>query len=254
MKHSAHDVSKLAGISTRTLRHYDAIGLLPPSSVGVNKYRFYDDAALVRLQRILLLRELGFGLRQIATILDHQSDVAAAMKTHVQLLRREQQRLTEQIAAVERTLASVQQGGTLMTDTMFAGFDRHADYKDEVERRWGKDAYQRSDEWWNALNDTEKGDWKQQLASLNQGWIAAAQDPKIAPDSELAQDLARRHIAWLHSIPGTPAHDSTQDGVERDYVRGLAQMYVCDERFAANYGGIEGAKFVRDSLLTYLGD
>ncbi|MCI1253888.1 MAG: TipAS antibiotic-recognition domain-containing protein [Bifidobacterium tibiigranuli] len=104
------------------------------------------------------------------------------------------------------------------------------------------------------MKDAEKDDWKRQLASLNQGWIAAAQDPNIAPDSAQAQNLARRHIAWLSSIPGTPAHDSAQDSAMRDYVRGLAQMYVCDERFAANYGGVEGAKFVRDSLLAYLGE
>ena len=70
MEWSIQQIAKLAGTTSRTLRHYDDIGLLSPSSVGHNGYRHYDQAALVRLQRILLLRELGLGLPQIAEVLD----------------------------------------------------------------------------------------------------------------------------------------------------------------------------------------
>ena len=79
-------------------------------------------------------------------------------------------------------------------------------------------------------------------------WIAAAESG-IAPDSDEAQDLARRHVEWLTGIPGTPA--SAPGGDVKAYVIGLGEMYVADPRFGANYGGQEGAEFVRDALRIY---
>jgi hypothetical protein len=93
-------------------------------------------------------------------------------------------------------------------------------------------------------------DWKLRLKELGNDWIAAARDAGITPDSPQAQDLARRHVQWLTGIPGTPAADP--DGDVKGYVLGLAEMYVADERFAANYGGTEGASFVRDALAIYV--
>ncbi|HEX7834059.1 MAG TPA: TipAS antibiotic-recognition domain-containing protein, partial [Pseudolysinimonas sp.] len=70
-----------------------------------------------------------------------------------------------------------------------------------------------------------------------------------ATDSDEAQALARDHYEWLGSIPGTPR---TRDGrASKEYFTGLAEMYVEDERFAANYGGVEGATFVRDAMVEY---
>src|SRR4030081_715511 len=80
MEWSIHDIARSAGTTSRTLRHYGQIGLLEPSRVGSNGYRYYDDNALVRLQRILLLRELGLGLPAIAELLDGQQDSAAALR------------------------------------------------------------------------------------------------------------------------------------------------------------------------------
>ena len=80
MEWSIQQIAKLAGTTSRTLRHYDDIGLLAPSSVGGNGYRYYDQAALVRLQRILLLRELGLGLPQIAEVLDREASEEHALE------------------------------------------------------------------------------------------------------------------------------------------------------------------------------
>lgn len=249
MEWPIQQIARIAGTTSRTLRHYDEIGLVLPSQIGSNGYRYYDEQALVRLQRVLLLRELGLGLPQIADVLSHERDEAAALTTHLALLRQEQGRLSRQIAAVQHTIESLTGKEKLMAETMFDGFD-HTQYKEEVEDRWGKNAYETSDTWWRSQSKEERQELLAEVNQLNQSWIAAANDPTIASDSSYAQDLARRHIAWLTSMPGTPAAEPAGD--VNAYVSGLAEMYLNDERFAANYGGIEGASFVRDALLTYI--
>lgn len=135
-----------------------------------------------------------------------------------------------------------------MAEHMFDGFD-HTCYKDEVEQRWGKNAYVAGDRWWRGMSADERREWQQRVADLAGDWVAAAESG-ADPASDVAQDLARRHVAWLVSVPGTPASDS--EGDTKAYVLGLADMYVEDSRFAANYatrdGGIAGAEFVRDAL------
>jgi DNA-binding transcriptional MerR regulator len=242
-----HRIAALAGTTSRTLRHYDSVGLLTPSRIAGNGYRHYDQAALVRLQRILLLRELGLGLPAIAAVLEHQESAVAALEAHVGWLRSEQERLARQIASVEETIASVLKGKNIMAENMFDGFD-HTQYRDEVEERWGKDAYARGDSWWRGLGATAQADWKERQAALNRDWIAAAAGGASA-SSPGAQELARRHVEWLASIPGTPA--SAPGGDVRGYVTGLGAMYVADPRFGANYGGEAGATFVRDALALY---
>lgn len=247
MDWSIQEIAALAGTTSRTLRHYDGIGLLAPSRIASNGYRHYDAAALQRLQRILLLRELGLGLQAIGGILDRPVGTADALGTHVQWLKRERQRLDRQIASVERTITTITEGGALMPADMFDGFD-HTQHQEEVERRWGREAYARSDAWWSGLDATAKKAWMQRVAALSTDWTEAARRG-TDPGSAEAQVLAGRHVAWLSSVPGTPA--GQPGGDLRGYVTGLGQMYVEDPRFGANYGGIEGATFVRDALEIY---
>ena len=89
MDWSIQAIAKLAGTTSRTLRHYGDIGLLEPSRVGVNGYRYYDELALRRLQRILLLRELGLGLPAIAEVLAGQQDDVLALHRHLEWLQQE---------------------------------------------------------------------------------------------------------------------------------------------------------------------
>jgi DNA-binding transcriptional MerR regulator len=242
MEWSIQDIAKHAGTTSRTLRHYDDIGLLRPTRVGTNGYRYYDAAALVTLQRILLLRDLGLGLPAIADVLNQATDATGALRTHLTWLQKEQDRLGRQAASIRNTIDQLEKGEEPMAEKMFDGFD-HTQYKGEVEDRWGTDAYARSDSWWRSMSDSEKTEWQAQLGALNSDWIAAG-EAGTRPESEEAQALARRHVEWLTSIPGTP-------GVVKEYVTGLGDMYVADERFAANYGGTTGAAFVRDSLAIY---
>ncbi|MGG6381532.1 MerR family transcriptional regulator [Paenarthrobacter sp. NEAU-H11] len=241
------DIARMAGTTSRTLRHYGDIGLLKPSRVGSNGYRYYDAAALLQLQRILLLRELGLGLPAIAEVFRRQTDAVEALSHHLEWLGQEQDRLSRQMASVRQTIETMKRGGGMVAEKMFDGFD-HTQYKDEVEERWGKDAYAKSDAWWRGMDAAGKQEWKSAAEKLGRDWIAAA-GSGAAPDGAEAQDLAPRQVEWLSAIPGTPA--AGQGGDLKGYVSGLAEMYVADARFAANYGGEEGAAFVRDALLVY---
>ena len=247
MDWSIQEIARLAGTTSRTLRHYDDIGLLAPARMGSNGYRYYDGPALVRLQRILLLRDLGLGLPAIAEVLAGETAETQALSGHLGWLRQEQDRLARQIASVERTIDALEGGEEIMAKDMFDGFD-HTRYREEVEERWGADAYAAGDRWWRGMGAREQQAWKDRTAALGRDWIAAAESG-VAPDSAEAQALARRHVEWLTGVPGTPA--SQPGGDVKGYVIGLGEMYVADERFAANYGGEAGAAFVRDALRVY---
>ncbi|HWS49754.1 MAG TPA: MerR family transcriptional regulator [Microbacterium sp.] len=248
---SIQEIARLAGTTSRTLRHYDDIGLLPPSRIAPNGYRHYDEQALVRLQRILLLRELGLGLPQIGDVLAKERSESSALETHLALLREEQTRLSRQIASVESTINALRGGENLMAENMFDGFD-HTQHKQEVEERWGRKAYADGDRWWRGMTDAERAEWQQRVSDLGRDWIDAAESD-IDPASAEAQEIARRHVEWLMGVPGTPA--SVPGGDVKAYVIGLGEMYVADPRFGANYatadGGTRGAEFVRDALRVY---
>ncbi|NQX25955.1 TipAS antibiotic-recognition domain-containing protein [Microbacteriaceae bacterium VKM Ac-2854] len=241
---SIQEIAKAAGTTSRALRHYGELGLLRPSRIGANGYRYYDRGALLRLQRILLLRELGLGLPAIASVLDQETDAHRALDGHLAWLRSEQDRLSRQISAVQNTMRRMEGGEELMADEMFDGFD-HTQYKDEVEQRWGAQAYADSDRWWRSLSAAEKADWQTRQQRLAADWAALAAtgaDPTGAP----AQALAERQAQWLGAIPGTP---SAAGRPTRAYFEGLAELYVADDRFAAGYAG--GAAFVRAAMLAY---
>jgi DNA-binding transcriptional MerR regulator len=247
MEWSIQQIAKLAGTTSRTLRHYDETGLVPPSRIGANGYRYYDADALVRLQRVLLLRELGLGIPAIAEVLAGERDDRHALTLHLTWLREEQRRLDRQIASVETTIQTLKGGEKPMAENMFDGFD-HSQYKDEVEERWGKDAYAKSDAWWRGLDADGKKAFQDAAAELIFAWVEAAESG-IDPASDEAQAVAQRQYAWLGSIPGTPGSDGT--GPTKEYFTGLGEMYVADPRFAKNYGGEAGATFVRDAMRTY---
>jgi len=241
---SIQQLARLTGTTSRTLRHYDAIGLLPPTRVGANGYRYYGPDALVRLQRILLLRDLGLGLPLIADVIDREHDEVRALEAHLAWLHQEQDRLTRRIAAVARTIDARRGGERLMAEDMFDGFD-HTSYREEVSERWGADAYEAGDRWWRGMTDAERSGWTERTRELGLAWTAAA-ERGVAPDSGEAQALASRHVAWLDAVPGTPRGDDL-----RGYLLGLGDLYVADPRFSANYGGTSGAELVRDALRHY---
>jgi len=212
MQWSIQQIARLSGTTSRTLRHYDDLGLLPPTSIGANGYRYYDEAALTRLQRILLLRELGLGLPAIAEVLAGQTDDTAALESHLGWLEHERDRVDRQIASVTTTILKLRGGEQLMAEEMLDGFD-HTVYKDEVVERWGAETYATSDRWWRELGAEGQAAFKAEAAAIRAGWGGTA--------------------------PSADAY------------RGLGDMYVADPRFAKHYGGFDGAECVRDAMRVY---
>jgi phosphoribosylaminoimidazole-succinocarboxamide synthase len=129
-EHSIQEVARLAGTTSRTLRHYDEVGLLAPSRVGSNGYRYYNTDSLLRLQRILLLRELGLGIPAIARVLTGDTADLDAFRSHLSWLMQERSRLDRQIASVERTIRTLEKGEKISAEQMFDGFEH--DYSGKV--------------------------------------------------------------------------------------------------------------------------
>ncbi|CAM5522145.1 MULTISPECIES: MerR family transcriptional regulator [Streptomyces] len=241
MEWSIQEIARQAGTTSRTLRHYGDLGLLAPSRIGSNGYRYYDQDALVRLQRILLLRELGLSLPAIKDVLEGQRDTAVALRAHLLLLEQEQARIGRQIASVRTTLHKTQEGMELMAAEVFDGFD-HTAHEQEVTERWGRDAYEEGDRWWRSLGEGEKKAFQDEHEAIARDW-GRAREAGLAADGPEAQELARRHCAWLSSAKEP----------SRSYVIGLGEMYVADPRFGRNYDrhGDGTAAFVRDALTVY---
>jgi len=248
MNWTIQEVASSAGISSRTLRYYDAIGLLTPAGVGHNGTRLYGDAELLRLQQILAFRELGVGLADITAILDSSADPVATLERLTGELGESIERMQRQRESIRRALHIHRTGEQLMPADIFDGFE-HAQYKDEVEERWGADAYASSDAWWRAMSEADRAEWQARSQALIQAWVDAAARG-IAPDSDEAQQLASSQNAWLSGIPGTPGAGTGQ--APSEYLLGLAELYVDDDRFGMNYGGRAGAEFVAAALRVYV--
>ena len=238
---SINQIARLAGTTSRTLRHYGELGLLPPTRVGGNGYRYYDSGALVRLQRILLLRQLGMGLPAVADALAAEGDAAGALEYHLRLLERERERLARQITAVRSTIDKLKSGEELMAEEVLGGFD-HRQYEQEVTERWGREAWEKGQRWWGALTEEQRAAHQQTHLDLAADY-GRAKARGLAADSPDVQAIAARHVAWIGA-----AKEPT-----RGYVIGLGEMYVADPRFGANYDqhGAGTAELVRDALRVY---
>ncbi|WP_067718135.1 MerR family transcriptional regulator [Nocardia yamanashiensis] len=241
---SIQELAKAAGTTSRTLRHYGELGLLPPTRIGHNGYRYYGQDSLVRLQRILLLRELGLGLPAIAEILAGQTDTAAALHTHLELLQQEQARLARQIASVRTTLRKTKAGEPLMANEVFDGFD-HTQYRDEVIEKWGRDAYERGDRWWRSMTEADKKVHLQTHLDIAADY-GRAHTAALPVDSEEVLNIAQRHYDWV-----TLGWQGKRPTAEE--FTGLGEMYVADPRFAANYDkhGEGTTTYVRDAMRAY---
>ncbi|WP_106401360.1 MerR family transcriptional regulator [Actinocorallia populi] len=247
MEWTIQELATRAGITSRTLRHYDRVGLLAPSRVGANGYRYYGPDAVARLQRILLMRRLGMGLPAIAEVLADDVDTCDGLRAHIAELEEERDRLERQIRSVRHTLEALQAGAEPRMDVMLAGFNDH--YKDEVISRWGERAFQAGNDWWHGKTLDQQQAWKQDTEDLVAAWVAAAKSG-ISPTSEQARSLAARHVRWLSRIPGTPTAEGDRE-CSIGMVKGLGDMYVDDPRFAGMYDDAAGARFVRDALHAY---
>lgn len=232
--YSIHELSRLAGISPRTLRYYDEIGLLKPSRTEPSGYRFYGEAELNLLQQILFYRERGLGLDRIREILYREDfDLMTALEDHLRDLEARRTRMDDLIRTVEHTIASLKGENTMANSEKFAAFkkqlieENEAKYGKEIREKYGNEAIDGSNR--QLLGMTEEGysDFQsleaEILRRLQEGVKAG-----IAADSDEAKTIVSLHRRWIEMTwkPGayTPAAH-----------RGLAAMYLADDRFRAYY-------------------
>ena len=237
-------VARLAGVTVRTLHHYDEIGLLRPGSRSESGYRRYVDEDFERLQRILFYRELGFGLDQISTVLtDGATDgVTHLRRQHAMLLERIE-RLKGMATAVEKAMEARTMGISLTPEERFEGFGDFdpSEHAAEVEERWGdSDAYREST---RRARSYTKDDWQrikaQGEAAIEQVVTAMqAGKPADSPEAMAGAEAHRRQI------------DDAFYPCSYEMHLGLAEMYLADSRFTATYEKIAPglAQYLHDAI------
>jgi|SRR6185369_153181 len=246
MKYTVHTLAELAGITVRTLHHYDQIGLLKPSFSGSNGYRYYEEKELLRLQQILFFRELEFSLEQIKEIMTSPSfDTASALKEQKKLLLLKRDRMVDLLDTIDKTIKSYEGGEAMKNNALYGGFTKKQmeAYKEEAKKRWGHtDAYKQSEERTKQFTKADYERIAQEGAALTQA-IADAHEKGFLIDSPEVQALIEKHYNALRTF------------YEPNYemYRGLGQMYIDDPRFTAYYEkfGKGLAVFMRDAINQY---
>lgn len=248
MHYKVKEVSNIAGVSVRTLHHYDQIDLLKPSSVSPAGYRLYTDSDLETLQQILFFKELGFDLSEIKTfILNPGFDKTEALKAHKELLIKKKKRLELIIKSVERTIQSIGGGIEMDKKEMFEAFDmteiqnHQKKYAEEVRQKYPKEVVEEcenktsgySSNDWAAIQSKSNEMYKQMIDYMDNG----PSDPKV---QEAISEF--RQYTTDNFYTCTP-----------EILRGLGDLYVSDERFTAFFEKLKPglAGFVRKAINIY---
>jgi MerR family transcriptional regulator, thiopeptide resistance regulator len=220
------EVSELARVTVRTLHHYDELGLLSPSERSEAGYRLYSHDDLARLQEILIWRQLGFSLVEIAALLDDSGhDRLGALERQRQLVAHEIDRLGAIAAAVDAAIAAHRNGTRLKETTMFEGFDP-SEYEDEARDRWGDtDAYRESARRTQAYGEAEWNEIRAESEAIVRELIELmrAGEPAGGPAARALAERHRAHISRWFYLCSPRMH------------RGLGEMYIADERFTSTY-------------------
>ena len=252
MDYKIKELAELSGVSARTLRYYDQIGLLKPERQEDNGYRLYGEAQVDRLQQILFYRQLGLPLEEIRRTLDSPSYARSqALEAHLALLRQQQEELNAVIRNVEKTICSLKGECSMSDKEKFEGFKQelirknNEQYGEEVIAKYGKENLDESN---RKLSNMSEAQWQgqQELSERIFTLLAKAmekQDPACAEALEVA-DCHRQWLClfWKDGLYNKQAH------------RGMAEMYVADERFTAYYDsrlGEGGAAFLKEAIYHY---
>jgi DNA-binding transcriptional MerR regulator len=247
MAWSIAQVARMSNVTSRTLRHYDEIGLLPPAWVGTNGYRYYEQDQLLRLQQILVMRELGLGLDAIKEIVTENRDRVEVLKMHRGWLLAERDRYERLVRTVSRTIEELEGGENVNAKSMdhwFEGFDaaKQEELQEEARQRWGAEHVDaanakvggKSQEWWQREGRT----WADQLTTL-----VALIDAGHQPGDPEVMDVLDGHHRWISGM-WTP---------DRESYTGLGELYAGDPRFRANFDRTDPrlAEFLRDAMAAY---
>ncbi len=247
MAWSIADVARMSGVTSRTLRHYDEIGLLVPAYIGGNGHRYYEQAGLLRLQRILLMRELGLGLREIAAVLERQLDQVAALREHQRRLLAERDRLDALARTVARTIAELEKNeetpdmGTIGNpENLFTGFDT-ARYETPAREQW-PDQAQQSAQFAATLTEAERERLKSEAtaAMVRMAEFMRTATPAADPAVQAEVDTHYQGICRMWT-PNAAAF------------KALGQNYVDDPQWRAAYDQVAAglAEYQRDAMVAY---
>jgi len=251
MEYTVRNLAQIAGVSNRTLRYYDEIGILKPARINSSGYRIYGQTEVDRLQQILFYRELGVSLENIKDIVTGPSfDITKALREHREKLLEKREQLDLLIGNVEKTIA-VKEGSIKMTDReKFAGFkqkmidDNEKKYGKEIRAKYGDEQVDRSNRKIKGMTEEQYAEAEklgaEVMVTLNEAFAAGD------PADELAQKAADLHRQWLSFF---------WDNYTKEAHAGVAQMYVDDERFTAYYDEKQPgmAAFLRDAVFIYTG-
>lgn len=251
MEYTVQKLSSLAGVSTRTLRYYDEIGILKPARINSSGYRIYGQAEVDKLQQILFYRELGVSLDSIKDIVTAPSfSGAKALIEHRERLLEKREQLDRLIANVENTIAFTEGRVKMKDKEKFEGFkkkmvdDNEKKYGEEIRKKYGNDTVDKSNA--KMMNMTEE-EYDRATSLAQQVLDTLTEAYKTGdPSSEIAQKAADLHKQWLCLY--WPQYS-------KEAHAGLGQMYVDDERFKAYYDEKQPgtAEFLRDAILIYTG-
>ncbi|WP_433266154.1 MerR family transcriptional regulator [Actinosynnema sp. CS-041913] len=248
MAWSIAQVARMSKVTSRTLRHYDRIGLLEPAWIGSNGYRYYEREQLLRLQQILLLRDLGLNLDTVSEVLDGRHRTVDVLRNHRQWLRTEQERLARLAETVTRTIRELEgDEHDMKMEELFEGFDadRQARYEADLVERLGEGVREHIDE-----SKRRMRDWKREDADkFTAEWKAIAKaygelfDAGVAADAPEALEVTDRHYRWI-CLSWTP---------NRESYTGLGRLYVDAPDFKVQFDAhAEGfAEWVRDAIAAY---
>ena len=234
------EVSRITGVSVRTLHHYDALGLLKPTRVTEAGYRLYDDKALRRLQNILLFRELQFPLKEIKEILDSPGfDPMDALAQQIELLELQRQHLDELIAHARQ----IQKTGVM--DMNFKPYDKTKmdEYAAQAKAKWGKtDAYKE-------FQQKTAGQTQQQMQSTGDALMDIFAEIGAIRDGSPASPEAQALVAKLQAFITDNYYTCT-----KQILRGLGQMYIAGDSMTENInktGGDGTAEFAHKAIEIY---
>lgn len=239
MEYSINELSKLAGVSARTLRYYDEIGLLKPAYINDAGYRFYTSDEVDVLQQILFYRERGLELKTIERIIHEKDfDMLAAMEDHLLELENEKARTEALIETVKKTIEHMK-GERQMSD-----MEKFQAFREEAIEKYGEEEVNESYMKISGLSAEEEQKWNA-LGDEIIAKLEAAVQAGICSDSEEAKTIAQLHKEWL-CVP-LPRYTP-------EIHRGIAAMYVCDERFTKYYDrNVEGcAQLLCDAVKKWI--
>jgi MerR family transcriptional regulator, thiopeptide resistance regulator len=237
-------LSKLASVTPRTLHHYDEIGLLKPSRVGENGYRYYGEDAVLRLQQILFYRELDIPLDDIKKIMGRRDfDVLGALHSHKEALQKQVARLNRLIHTVDNTINFLK-GKTIMSDKgLFEGFseEEQEKYAAEAEQLYDAESVRESNRKWKSYPAAKKEAIMAESSAIYTDMIAAM--PKGAANAEVQAIVERWHkhmeYFWTPNL---------------DQLLALANGYNDDPRFKATFDKMHPqlAEFMREAVGVYV--